>query len=379
MFSIKSNEVLVVPCKNYDREEMAAAYAEIFKYFNKDKLSGKSVYIKPNILKGDAPEKASVTHPEVVYHAAKYFVDAGCDVQCGDSPNFITAKKMINSIYKTTGIPKAIEEAGGSMDSSSKGTSVKGGEYLPEFKMLTNIRNSDIVINIAKAKTHSFTGYTGAVKNLFGVIPGPAKPELHLTHPNAKSFTNVLIDICETVKADLHIVDAVIGMEGPGPSSGVPKKLGAIIAGTNPYAVDEVVIELMGIKKGKIQQVNLARLRGLTDKLENIKILGANLKDIKSGYPPFRDAVLSSASYWKVLAFLLPMDLFMKAKKKPYVQPNCVSCGVCAEACPPNAITIEDKAVIDYSKCIKCYCCQELCPARAIVIGKKRNDNRKTN
>ena len=179
-----------------------------------------------------------------------------------------------------------------------------------------------------------------------------------------------LIDICETVNADLHIIDAVIGMEGPGPSNGTPKKLGVLIAGSNPYAVDEVAVELMGLNKSKIEQINLARQRGLTKAIGEIKILGPGLQSIKQNYVPFRDAVISSASYWKVLSFVLPKNLLIRLKKKPYVMKNCIACGVCEEACPPNAIEIKNAAVINYSKCIKCYCCQELCPAQAIIIGK---------
>ena len=375
MFRLDNNEVLVVPCKSYDRDEVATAFDKVFEYFNDDEIKGKSVYIKPNILKGDKPALASTTNPEVIYPVAKHLNALGCDVLCGDSPNFITVKKLIDSIYSSTGISRAIEEAGGKMDNSSKGTSVTGGKYLPEFKMLTNVLEADIVINMAKAKTHSFTGYTGAVKNLFGVIPGPIKGEMHLSNPNARAFSNVMIDICETVAADLHIIDGIIGMEGPGPSSGTPKKMGVIIAGKNPYAVDEVAVELMGLNKENIEQINLARERGLTKPINQIKIIGADITEIKKGYVPFKNAVVSVASYWKVLAFLLPNSLYTRLKKKPYIQSNCVGCGVCEEACPPKAIKIKDIARINYNKCIKCYCCQELCPAKAIIIGKNGNES----
>lgn len=375
MFLIKNDEVIVVPCRSYDRDELASAYQTIFEHFDNQKLKGKSIFLKPNILMGVKPEKASVTHPEIVFPVAKYLKNLNCDVKCGDSPNFMTNSKIIDGIYKTAGISSIIEEAGCRMDNSSKGTKVKGGKYLPEFKMLTNILISDVVINIAKAKTHSFTGYTGAVKNLFGVIPGPIKGEMHLNNPDGRAFTNVLIDICETVNADLHIVDAVIGMEGPGPSSGTPKRLGAIVAGTNPYAVDEVVIELMGIDKDNVEQVNLARERSLTKPVNQIKIIGTDLETIKEHYVPFKDAVVRVNAFWKVLRSIIPNEWFMKMKPKPYVQDNCIACGVCAEACPPSAIKIKDIAEINYKKCIKCYCCQELCPAKAILIGKKDENN----
>ncbi len=370
MFTLNNNQVVVVPCRSYERNEVAKAYETIFRFFKDEKIKGKSVYLKPNILKGDKPEKASVTNPEIVFHAAKHAKNLGCDVMCGDSPNFITVKKMIEAVYNTSGIPKVIKEADCTMDTSAKSTTVKGGKYLPAFKMLENIHNSDIIINIAKAKTHSFTGYTGAVKNLFGVIPGPIKGEMHLANPNGRAFTNLLIDICEGVNADLHIVDAVIGMEGPGPSAGSPKRLGAIVAGTNPYAVDEVVIELMGIDKNNVGQIKLARERGLTLPIDKIEIIGSELNEIKKNYVSFKDAVIRVNAFWKVLHQIVPSKWLLQMKKKPYVQSNCIACGVCAKACPPNAIKIKNIAEINYNKCIKCYCCQELCPAKAIIIGK---------
>ena len=70
MLKLKNNEVLVVPCSSYDRSEVSKAYETIFEYFYADKISGKTVYIKPNILRGDAPERASVTHPEIVFQRA---------------------------------------------------------------------------------------------------------------------------------------------------------------------------------------------------------------------------------------------------------------------------------------------------------------------
>lgn len=372
MFLLNDNEVLVVSCKNYDRETVAKAYKKIIKQIDDKVIKDKSVYIKPNILKGDVPDKVATTHPEIIYPIAKYLKELNCDVLCGDSPNFITIKRMINNIYSITGIAKVINEANCKMDNSSSSTVVTGGKYLSKFRMLTNIHKSNFVINIAKAKTHSFTGYTGAVKNLFGVIPGPVKGEMHLSNPSARAFSNCMIDICERVNANLHIVDAVIGMEGPGPSSGTPKHLGYIVAGKNPYAVDEVVVELMGLNKNNIPQIELAREKKLTLPIDKIKIIGENLDKIKESSVPFTNAVQNVGAFIRVLKFILPAKLILKIKKKPIINNNCIACGICEEACPPNAITTKDFAIIDYQNCIKCYCCQELCPENAITIGKKR-------
>ena len=47
---------------------------------------------------------------------------------------------------------------------------------------------------------------------------------------------------------------------------------------------------------------------------------------------------------------------------------NCIGCGVCAEKCMTQVITIEDgKAVIDHPACLECGVCQKVCPAGAII------------
>ena len=45
---------------------------------------------------------------------------------------------------------------------------------------------------------------------------------------------------------------------------------------------------------------------------------------------------------------------------------DCVGCGACADACPSDAITIGDVAVIDAGKCVDCGACIDECPAGAI-------------
>ncbi|MCD4777266.1 MAG: 4Fe-4S binding protein [Candidatus Aegiribacteria sp.] len=50
---------------------------------------------------------------------------------------------------------------------------------------------------------------------------------------------------------------------------------------------------------------------------------------------------------------------------------TCISCGLCVEACPQNAMSlIEGKAVIDLSRCTACGECVKVCPVNAITDSR---------
>lgn len=48
---------------------------------------------------------------------------------------------------------------------------------------------------------------------------------------------------------------------------------------------------------------------------------------------------------------------------------KCTGCGLCADACPAEAIVMEnDKAVINKETCIDCGQCVDACPSDAISM-----------
>lgn len=67
-------------------------------------------------------------------------------------------------------------------------------------------------------------------------------------------------------------------------------------------------------------------------------------------------------------------------KKRPSFEPigptvhnNCISCGQCVSNCPVNALTLNDKIVVDEDKCIRCHSCVRVCPTKAIRFDNRIN------
>ena len=56
------------------------------------------------------------------------------------------------------------------------------------------------MFDLPKLKTHVLMSMTGAVKNLFGVLPGLSKVGYHATHPSQEQFADVLLDLAEYVR-----------------------------------------------------------------------------------------------------------------------------------------------------------------------------------
>lgn len=354
--------VSISRCDNYEYENVKKAVFQcldrIIEIKQKIKPQAK-VLIKANLAKAEKPEKAVTTHPSVIQAIAEYFQKAGCHVIIGDSPGAPQAyvKKNLNMVYKETGMLEVAKNTGCELNYDTSSLKVVNDKAvcLKEMSIIKVAEDVDFVISAAKLKTHALMMYTGAVKNLFGVIPGRLKMNYHLMMDNANSFAEHLVDICEYVMPVLSILDAVEGMEGNGPSAGDTRNAGLIMASENPYALDLTAIHAIGMDPKIVPIINVAANRNLfSGEIKDLSILGTKLEDIQ--LEPFK----------------LPFTAELDNSGIPDVRYDlCSSCGVCVESCPPKAIEVSfGKPVIKLYKCIKCFCCQEMCPNKAIEIKK---------
>jgi ferredoxin len=218
-------------------------------------------------------------------------------------------------------------------------------------------------------------GMSCAAKNLFGTIPGIIKPEYHFRFPKYEDFADMIVDLDEYFHPVLSIADAVVGMEGNGPTAGTPKEIGCLIASRSPHTLDLAAAKILGFEKEELPILMAAYNRGLVpDSAEMLTVCG-DLDSLVLG--DFERVVERRSLQFSGDGKSPVKNIFGKIagwvlKTRPVLKKDmCVGCGVCRDVCPAKAIVIKDKKPkIDRPKCIRCFCCQEFCPKSAMKVHR---------
>lgn len=368
--------VFLADCPDYEQAAADQAVRQMLDGLGVlDALSprGKKVLLKVNLLGPFKPEKAVTTHPAVVQAVAKYFVEAGSEVTIADSPGGPFNAPYLRTVYSICGMDQAAQASGAKLNMDFAARRVQNGAalHLREMDVLEAVLQSDLVVSMAKLKTHGIAYYTGAVKNLYGTIPGITKAAYHSVFPNKEKFNAALVDICEYIKPALSIIDGVFGMEGAGPSGGTPKKVGVLAASYNPYALDYSMCNLVSLPVNMVPVLTEAVRRGLLPEGGAVEMLGQAPETYKTTFAP---ALTTGGN--RLLSLMLPvlptklrMAVVSAVAPYPVMTERCIGCARCAEICPRSVIEMVDRrAKPDYSGCIRCYCCHEVCPAKAIDL-----------
>lgn len=348
----------LVRCETYEQKEVQAAVGRLFALIGgvEDLVREKAVTVKPNLLLPRSPEDATTTHPQVLRAVVLALFDAGArSVTVAESCGGMYTEEVLKKLYHACGIEQCLEGTGAILnyDLSVKSLTNPSAKKMKSAQVLAPIADADVVVSIGKMKTHGLTGMTGASKNLYGVLPGLAKPMLHGRYPRVGAFCEMLVDLCEMVKPALSILDGIVGMEGEGPSAGTPIQAGVLIGGTNCYAVDTVACEVMGLNAKAMPLLKAAFSRGVAKEESPV------------GDPVPHYKFKTAGKHWlkpAIARFFAPY---------PRVTRRCVGCGDCVRICPQKAMSLKNKkAVLNPKLCIKCYCCHEMCPIRAITTNR---------
>ncbi len=363
-------KVAIARCNRYELEIVKETLERMIGITDFPLVENKYILIKPNVLSDSPVEKHITTNPIVVKALIRILKEKGAGrIIVGDSPGLPGAAfKPKNCGIWDVCIQEDVEWVDFSQNATlrtlSSGFKVLQTSYLDEC---------DIVISVAKMKTHLLMKATGCVKNMFGTVPGLNKSPMHLKAPSPEAFSRVIVDIYSTHIPEYSIMDGIISMEGAGPANGTPRQTNLLFSSASSPAIDKAEAIIMGYNTSEVPI--LAALeeknKGITDGL--YPILSPYDLVIKN-YRRVEDKKRSLFS-----SLILPYFKKRKERTSTFSRPTpffnkdkCKRCSKCILICPLKALRLsQDGVLIDKEKCIRCYCCHEICPFDAIEIKRE--------
>lgn len=317
---------------------------------------GSRVLIKPNLLCPATPRQAILTHPAIVRAAAEYVLERGARPLVADSP----AIGSFETILRMSGIRDALRGLDVECRSFESSVRVDIGEPFGAIDIAEEAVRADVIVNLAKLKTHSQMLLTLGVKNLFGCVVGLRKPQWHMrAGVDREMFAMLLVRVYQVLKPCMTILDGVLAMEGEGPGKGgKPRALGVLMGSGDATAIDLAVCGMLGVNPDSLFTNAAAKKAG---------ILATKL-DIDGDLPRITDFELPRMSPLlfgpKCMHGLMRRYLIQRPVPDESL---CKNCGDCLRYCPARAISLDERKItFDYDRCIRCYCCIEVCPHGAL-------------
>ena len=368
--------VSIVKCEDYTPSNVLRAVREavdLIGGIERFVTFGEKVLIKPNLLSPHPPEHAVTTHPAVVEAVVGLAAASGARCVIGDCPS-IRADTPVGyeHLLRVTGMADVLQRTGATslrLDERRMEREVPDARVFRSITLTEALNGGEALISVCKFKTHELTLLSGAVKNLFGLIPGRRKVQYHLqAGSNPEMFAQILVDLLRAVRPTLSIMDGIVGMDGQGPAAGRRRTFGVIIASSDPVALDAVACAAAGVDPMEIPTLRLAHEQGVgVADLSQIQVVGAAVSEVRIEdflMPPRGDIV---SRLPKPLYRMLRNQL---VRKPVFICKRCSGCRSCVKTCAVEAITGKGKNLrVDYAACIRCYCCQEVCPEQAIRLA----------
>ena len=326
------------------------------------------VLLKANLLAPRRPEDAVTTHPEVLRGVACALrrENPNVSLHIADNPGYVHA----------SGFPRLLDVTGVGAMAAKEGITVgplseKGyAESKGAFKVLNSprvasrYREASFCVNVAKMKTHVETEITGCIKNIFGIADTQTRKKAHQS-PSKRHLADAVVDLFEVRRPEFHVLDAVVAMEGNGPSHGTPRSVGWVLAGDNALAIDIAAAFIMGYRN----PMEIPLLKAAADRLggpfsvAEIDLVGAQWDELT-----VTDFKKSSGGLRLLPTFLRGLAHGLVSLKPRLDASKCISCNICRDVCPVDAISMHPLPEINSKTCVACLCCHEMCPTGAMGV-----------
>ena len=363
------SRVALVHCPDYDPGRLKTSLQRALNLLGglPDSIGSPSrVFLKPNVMMPKPLGFPCNTHPEFIRAVVEIVRERGSAVTVGESAAGSQAGLTFTGrALKQSGIEDAAREAGAAvlnLDHDAVVETALPNPIAPVIPIAKSALDTDLLVLLPKFKTHAFANIlTGAVKLCYGTVPGQMKAEFHRRAPKPEPFFSIIRDLFGALAPDLAIFDAVVGMEGDGPSAGDVRPLGFIIASFDPVAADAVAAALVGLDPLRVLTTRLCDEAGLGHgRLADIEVVGENLADAVIHDFKLPKTAVPPAFLYRFLLGLTPTE--------PDIDPKiCSLCRTCSSSCPVGAMSVKDgRITIDRALCIRCFCCAEVCPSQAI-------------
>lgn len=320
----------------------------------KELKNTKSVLIKPNFLNSQKSDTGTTTDIDLLISIVKLLKEFNVKDIVVAEASFTDTE----GVFKSLGV-YGLEKFGVRVVNLENEPLVSVnppfGFAFKSFSIPKIVDDADVIISAAKMKTHSLTGVSLSIKNLFGFFPHNFRMAGHVL-----GIDDGILDIYTYLldKRLFAVVDAIVSMEGRlGPAKGSPVKTDLVIMGDDLLAVDVVCSNIMGADPKRIRHLSLAKRHVPFSK---VSVSGKKLSSVKRNFslPP----LFFSFAFSRIIPFFF--------RKTPYLKnfDKCVLCGFCVDNCPKKAIKRhkDKKLVFDYSECISCMCCVEACDKGAL-------------